>query len=168
MGSESRRVLSRNKTQHVIPLIPRAFWPLAAATPQVGASRPASDRGRGRLTTRRGRAILTGVEIALPLARISTRTLGGSNSNKPVPVPAIWTEKNRVASFSVPAASVQSMPVGGPVDTAQERLRADAYESFTAVEQRAVDARKTTIAKVEAEQSHSTLRPPHGWNSGRT
>src|SRR5439155_13921078 len=50
----------------------------------------------------------------VPLERISTRTLGGANLDRPVPNAAICTEKKRVVSFGVPVLSVQSIPVGGP------------------------------------------------------
>ncbi len=54
------------------------------------------------------------METHFPLARISTRTFGGSSPNRlDCSAPAIWTEKNRVDSFAEPGVSVHSMPVGG-------------------------------------------------------
>ena len=53
---------------------------------------------------------LTGEETGFPFDRSSTRTFGGSISNRPVLVPVICTEKKRVVSFFAPGKQLPTMP----------------------------------------------------------
>src|SRR5262249_20247162 len=63
-----------------------------------------------------------GTETTFRFARTSTRTLGGSNPNRPDSPrsPATCTEKNLVVNFAVPGVNFQAMPAAAPPGLAVE------------------------------------------------